>query len=138
MQAFQPIVLAPLQPLPEFRYRIVHELPGRVRIIHEKGEPDHGLRFARRLAAHPDVRRVRLSTAARSLTVDFNPLSSFGRIIDHLPEERDLPAPITVIEPGRTRVAGLASLAMELVSGNPIAIALALLSPLLNRPALIS
>lgn len=109
-----------------------------MRIVHDKGEPDDGLRFARRLAAHPDVRKVRLSVAARSLTVDFNPLSSFARIIDHLPEERDLPAPITVIQAGRTRVAGLASLAMELLSGNPIAIALALLSPLLKEPALIS
>ena len=109
-----------------------------MRIIHEKGEPDYGIRLARRMAGHPDVTRVRLAVAARSLTVDFNPLSSFARIVDQLPEERDLPAPITVVEPGRTRLAGLATLTMELMTGNPLAIALTLLTPLLNRPSVIS
>jgi hypothetical protein len=108
-----------------------------VRIIYQRADGNDDLRLARRFARHPHVRHVRLAPAARSLTVEFSPLTTFEQIVNALPADDEIAAPITVIQPTRTRLAGLATLAIEVLAGNPIAIALTLLSPLLNRSTLI-
>ncbi len=81
----------PAGPSGDWTYKVVHSLPGRVRLRILSADPEDGRRFADRLARHPDVSGVRWTSAARSLTVHFEPGQSFAGIVHRLPS--DLPAP---------------------------------------------
>jgi hypothetical protein len=98
-------------------FRIIHAIPGRVRIVFERSADDHGFRLARRLALHQAVRAMRWSPAARSLTVEFAAGRCFEEILGDLPEDLPHSAPIVIREPVATRPLGLLSLALDLLSG---------------------
>lgn len=113
-------------------------MPGRVRLIYDAAELEHPMVLARRFAAHPHVYAVRLAVAARSLTVCFDPRLLFADLIAGLPTEQSLPAPITLVKTPRLRLTSLVSLATDLVTFNPLGIALVLVRPLLGESTLIS
>lgn len=103
---------------------------GRVRIVFERPNEYQGLRLARRLARHREVRALRWSPAARSLTVQFAAGRRFEQILEELPDEVPYSAPIVVREPVATHPLGLLSLALDLLSGRaPITFILDLLTP---------
>jgi heavy metal translocating P-type ATPase len=60
---------------------VVHRLPGRVRIRLEARSPVPGPDAAAALRAHPDVRSVRWTAPARSLTVEFDAGRPFESIV---------------------------------------------------------
>jgi hypothetical protein len=74
------------------RFRVVHSLPGRVRLRVAPESADRGEELARRLAGHPDVRSTRWTPAARSLTVEFDPGVSFTDVVSLIPSEGRVPA----------------------------------------------
>lgn len=81
-------------------WRVVHSLPGRVRLRLSRQDAGHGASLAERLAANPAVTETRWTAAARSLTVEYDPEASFRQILGSLPENGrpDGQAP----EPSRT------------------------------------
>src|ERR1700737_4880672 len=68
-------------------FRVVHSLPGRVRLRLSPDGAAEGAGLADRLASHPAVRGSRWTAAARSLTVEFDPDVSFQEILGALPGE---------------------------------------------------
>lgn len=98
-------------------FRVIHAIPGRVRIVFERSADDDGLRLARRLALHEDVRAMRWTPAARSLTVAFAGARRFEEILGELPEDLPHSAPIIIREPIATHPLSLLGMALDLLSG---------------------
>lgn len=118
----------------QFRYRIVHRLPGRVRVRLSGADQLQAPAIAVALRRHPAVNSARWREQTRTLTVQFDPAVSFRRIAtgidvqDHgqaAPDEVSGPAWHDFVRPAAALVAGLAGagpLAATIVaaSGLPI------------------
>jgi hypothetical protein len=89
-----------------------------------------GLRLARRFAYHPSVTSVRWSPVARSLTIHFESQREFSELLEELPDDAWLPAPVTVVKPAQFSIVRLGALFLDVFSGNPLAIAQGLLNAL--------
>lgn len=77
-------------PFAGLRPRVVHSIPGRVRLRFENADPDQLRLLAGRFRAHPAVSAVSLSGPNRSLTVSFDRGRRLAELVASLPEE---PAP---------------------------------------------
>lgn len=66
--------------------RVAHVLPGRVRMSFERHHRSRARELAGRLAAHPDVHRVRWVEAIQSVTVHFDPRRGLADILATLPD----------------------------------------------------
>ena len=65
--------------------RLVHGLPGRVRLRLEPADAPKGLRLAARLRSHPSVSSAAWSEPNRSLIVRFDPTLCLRELFDCLP-----------------------------------------------------
>ena len=77
---------------PQLCYRIVHSLPGRVRIRLDPFSAHRGEELAARIATHPVVRKTRWTGAARSLTVEFDASLSFTDLVNFVPSDAHFPS----------------------------------------------
>jgi hypothetical protein len=72
--------------------RIVHSVPGRIRLRYDRAEESQALLFASQLAGHQAVTAISLRPRTRSLTVHFDPDCSFSNLTSTLPPVDSTPA----------------------------------------------
>lgn len=85
---------AAFQLRPSVHSRIVHSIPGRVRLRFEREESADAHALASRLRAHPAVRSASRNANGRSLTVQYDATHEFADLIRTLPppaRQRDDP-----------------------------------------------
>ena len=77
---------APLPSRPSKDLRVVHSIPGRVRLRFDREETGYAHALAGRLQAHPAVRSASWNANARSLIVRYEATHEFADLIRTLPQ----------------------------------------------------